>query len=309
MPRPGALPPAISCRLGKTRMELLPAAFAILYQFGDAFAFLVIASAGLAVIFGMMGVINLAHGEFIMCGAYVTVAVARLGVPLPLAILTGALVAGMIGMVIERLVIRHLYRRTLDSIVATWGISLIATQGVLIVLGSTMQGIGTPLGSITIGSLSYSTYRLVLMGMALALLLGLYFLFYHTRYGVVSRATIQAPHMARALGVDTGRIYSLTFGLGAALAGLAGGLYAPTMTMVPTMGATFIVESFVTVVVGGADIFLGAAPAAAVLAVIRASLTAWQGQLFGQIGLLITVIVVIRVLPGGLSGWLLRTGR
>jgi urea ABC transporter permease protein UrtB len=309
MPRPGALPPAISCRLGKTRMELLPAAFAILYQFGDAFAFLVIASAGLAVIFGMMGVINLAHGEFIMCGAYVTVAVARLGVPLPLAILTGALVAGMIGMVIERLVIRHLYRRTLDSIVATWGISLIATQGVLIVLGSTMQGIGTPLGSITIGSLSYSTYRLVLMGMALALLLGLYFLFYHTRYGVVSRATIQAPHMARALGVDTGRIYSLTFGLGAALAGLAGGLYAPTMTMVPTMGATFIVESFVTVVVGGADIFLGAAPAAAVLAVIRASLTAWQGQLFGQIGLLIAVIVVIRVLPGGLSGWLLRTGR
>jgi branched-chain amino acid transport system permease protein len=257
----------------------------------------------------MMGIINLAHGEFIMCGAYVTVFAARAGLPLPLAIATGALAAGLVGVVLERLIIRRLYHRPLDSIVATWGVSLIATQGVLILLGSTMQGVGTPLGSVTVGTLSYSTYRLVLMGAALALLLGLYLLFYHTRYGVIARATIQAPSMARALGVDTGRIYGLTFGLGAALAGLAGGLYAPTMTMVPTMGATFIVESFVTVVVGGSDIFLGAAPAAAVLAVIRASLTAWQGQLFGQIGLLIAVIVVVRVLPGGLSAWIAKVRR
>ena len=113
--------------------------------------------------------------------------------------------------------------------------------------------------------------------------------------------------MARALGVDTGRIYTLTFGLGAALAGLAGGLYAPTMTMVPTLGRTFIVESFVTVVTGGADIFVGAAPAAAILAAIKAALTAWYGQLFGQIGLLVAVIIVIRLLPGGLSGWLKRS--
>lgn len=288
---------------------LLETAFATLYQFGDAFAFLVIACAGLAVIFGMMGVINLAHGEFIMCGAYVTAASARAGLPLPLAILCGALAAGLVGIAVERLVVRHLYHRPLDSIIATWGLSLIATQGVLIVLGSTMAGVGTPLGSIEIGARSYSAYRLVLMGMALGLLVGLYILFYHTRFGVIARATIQKPQMARALGVDTGRIYGLTFGLGAALAGLAGGLYAPTMTMVPTMGATFMVESFVTVVVGGADIFVGAAPAAAILAAIRAVLTAWYGQLFGQIGLLIAVIVVIRILPGGLSTWIKRGAR
>ncbi len=280
--------------------------FSMLYQFGDAFAFLVIASAGLAVIFGMMGVINLAHGEFIMCGAYVTAAASRAGLWLPLAMLAGALVAGLIGMLLERLVIRHLYHRPLDSIVATWGISLIATQGVLILFGSTMQGIGTPLGSLQIGSLSYSIYRLILMLSAAALLISLYLLFYRTRYGVIARATIQKPSMARALGVNTPRIYTLTFGLGAALAGLAGGLYSPTMTLVPTMGSTFIVESFVTVVVGGADIFVGAAPAAALLAVVRTSLTAWYGQLFGQIGLLIAVIVFIRVLPGGVSGFLTR---
>jgi branched-chain amino acid transport system permease protein len=290
-------------------MDLLQNVFAMLYQFGDTFAFLVISCAGLAVIFGMMGVINLAHGEFIMCGAYVTASAARAGLPLPVAILTGALVAGAVGMLVERVVIRHLYHRPLDSIIATWGISLIATQGVLIVLGSTMQGVGTPLGSIEVGGRSYSLYRLVLMVCALGLLGGLYLLFYHGRFGVIARATIQKPHMAHALGVNTRRMYGLTFGLGAALAGLAGGLYAPTMTMVPTMGATFIVESFVTVVVGGADIFVGAAPAAAILALIKAGLTAWYGQLFGQIGLLVTVILVIRILPGGLSGWLKGTTR
>jgi branched-chain amino acid transport system permease protein len=284
----------------------LATGFSFLYQFGDAFAFLVIASMGLAVIFGMMGVINLAHGEFIMCGAYVTATLAQKGLPLPLAILGGALAAGLIGMLIEITIIRRLYDRPLDSIVATWGLSMIATQGTLILLGSTMQGIGTPLGSFAVGGYSYSVYRLVLMAVSVGLLLGLYLLFYHTRYGVLARATIQLPRMARATGVDTGRVYTLTFGLGAALAGLAGGLYAPTMTLVPTMGSTFIVESFVTVVIGGGDIFLGAAPAAAILAVIRSAMTAWQGQLFGQIGLLVTVIIVIRLMPGGLSGWLLK---
>lgn len=287
-------------------MDVLGAIFASLYQFGDAFAFLVLAACGLAIIFGMMGVINLAHGEFIMCGAYVTVMANRTGLPLPLAILTGAIVAGLVGVLVERLVIRHLYARPLDTIVATWGISLIATQGTLILLGSTMAGVGTPLGSFEFAGNSYSVYRLVLMASAVAVLALLYLFFNRTRFGVLARATIQVPHMAEALGVDTRRIYALTFGIGAGLAGLTGGLYAPTMTMVPTMGTTFIMEAFVTVVVGGADVFLGTAPAAAALAVVKATMTSWQGQLFGQIGLLIAVILVIRLLPRGVSGFLLK---
>ncbi|WP_018181383.1 ABC transporter permease subunit [Kaistia granuli] len=287
-------------------MDAITVAFAALYQFGDAFAFLVLSACGLAVIFGMMGVINLAHGEFIMCGAYVTVSGANAGLPLPLAILLGALVSAAVGALVERLVVRHLYERPLDTIVATWGLSLIATQGTLIVLGSTMGGIGTPLGSFQIGGYSYSVYRLVLFVMAIAVLAGLYALFNWTRFGVMARATIQVPHMAAALGVDTRSVYSLTFALGAGLAGLTGGLYAPTMTLVPTMGTTFIMEAFVTVVVGGADVFLGTAPAAVILAIVKSAMTSWQGQLFGQIGLLLAVIVVIRVLPKGISGFLLR---
>ena len=286
-------------------MILLSTAFGFLYQCADAFAFLVLSACGLAVIFGMMGVINLAHGEFIMCGAYVSVTVARHGVPLPLAILCGALAAGLVGLLVERLIIRHLYGRPLDTIVATWGLSLVATQGTLIVLGSSLPGVGVPLGSFTAGAYSYSTYRLVLIGAAAAVLAGLYLFFNKTRFGTLARATIQVPQMAEALGVDTRLVYSLTFGLGAALAGLTGGLYAPTMTIVPTMGATFIMEAFVTVVVGGADVFLGTAPAAALLGAIKAAMTSWQGQLFGQIALLLTVIVVIRILPRGLSGWIM----
>jgi branched-subunit amino acid ABC-type transport system permease component len=163
-----------------------------------------------------------------------------------------------------------------------------------------------PLGSFTVGAYSYSTYRLVLIVAALVILAGLYLAFNKTRFGILARATIQLPHMAEALGVDTRFIYSMTFALGAALAGLVGGLYAPTMTIVPTLGSTFIMEAFVTVVVGGADIFLGTAPAAAVLGVVKATMTSWQGQLFGQIGLLIAVIIVIRVLPKGISGFILR---
>ncbi|ABD88564.1 ABC transporter permease subunit [Rhodopseudomonas palustris] len=287
-------------------MDITTLAFSALFQFGDAFAFLVLSACGLAVIFGMMGVINLAHGEFIMCGAYVTAATVHAGLPLPLGIVAGALVSALVGMLVEFVVVRHLYERPLDTIVATWGISLIATQGTLIAIGSTMGGVGTPFGSFQVGAYSYSIYRIVLFASALGVLGGLYALFNWTSFGVKARATIQVPHMANALGVDTRWIYSLTFACGAGLAGLAGGLYAPTMTLVPTMGATFLMEAFVTVVIGGADVFLGTAPAAAVLAVVKSVMTSWQGQLFGQIGLLIAVIVVVRVLPKGISGFLLR---
>ncbi len=278
------------------------------YQFADTFAFLILSSIGLAVIFGMMGVINLAHGEFIMCGAYVTVLTARAGLPMLLAMLLGAAAAGVIGMLIEYFVIRRLYARLFDSIVATWAVSLIATQGMLIVAGPSIEGLKTPFGSFELAGLSFSWYRVLLPVVAVGILVGMYVLFVKTPFGVRARATIQKPDMARALGVDTERIYAQTFGLGAALAGLTGALYAPTMTTVPTMGSAFIVQAFVTVVVGGADVLLGAAPAAAVLAFIQSVLTASYGQLMGQVGLLLTVIVVIRVLPRGVSGWMMKGG-
>ncbi len=158
-------------------MALLDPAFAFLYQLGDAFAFLVLAACGLAVVIGMMGVINLAHGEFIMCGAYVTVATTRAGLPLPLAILVGSLVAGAVGMVLERLVIRHLYgappRHDRGHLGRQPGGDARHADPARFQPART----GTPLGSFTVGSYSYSTYRVVLMLAALAVLAGLYLAF------------------------------------------------------------------------------------------------------------------------------------
>jgi urea ABC transporter permease protein UrtB len=280
--------------------------FAYFYQFADVFAFLVLSAAGLAVIFGMMGIINMAHGEFIMCGAYATTFVYHAGLPLAAAQACGALAAGLIGIVLEPILIRPFYRRPLDSLLITWGLSLVVTQGTLLVLGSSLPGIGTPSGGFHIGEYGFSTYRMILFAAALGVLGFIYLLFKHTRFGVHARATMQNAGMAQALGVRRNRIYALTFGIGAALAGLCGALYAPTMTLIPTMGATFIVESFVTVVVGGANVLLGTAPAAVALAVTRTTLNGMYGQVFGQIGLLLAVVLIVRVLPEGFSGWLAK---
>jgi urea transport system permease protein len=277
--------------------------FSYFYQFADVFAFLILSSAGLAIVFGMMGVINMAHGEFIMCGAYVTVGMVNLGLPLVLAQLCGALVAGVLGVLVEVLIIRRFYQRPADTLLATWGLSLVVTQGTLLLIGSTVQGIGTPPGSFTLGEYTFSTYRMILFGASLAVLAFIYIVFMRTRFGVLARATMQHASMARALGVRVNWVYALSFGLGTGLAGLCGGLYAPTMTMLPTMGATFVVESFVTVVIGGANVLLGTAPAGIFLAIIRTGLNAWHGQIVGQIGMLIAVILVIRVLPDGITGW------
>jgi branched-chain amino acid transport system permease protein len=288
---------------------MLAEIFSILFQFADVFAFLVLAAAGLAIIFGMMGIINLAHGEFITCGIYVTVIGVQNGLPLPVAQALGALTAGVIGIVLERTIIHRLYHRPLDSILATWGISLIVTQGTLVTLGSSWPGIGTPPGSFEVGGYTFSTYRLVLIAASVLVMAGIYLLFMRTRYGILARATMQNAQMARSLGVRTPQVYAISFGIGAALAGLCGALYAPTMTLIPTMGITFIVEAFVTVVVGGSNVLLGTVPAAVVLGAIRTALNAWQGQIIGQIGMLVAVILVIRVLPEGVSGWLTRRNR
>ena len=280
--------------------------FSYLYQFADVFAFLILSSAGLAIVFGMMGVINMAHGEFIMCGAYVTVGISRLGLPLVLAQLCGAVVAGLIGVVVEAVIVRRFYQRPADTLLATWGLSLVATQGTVLLLGSSLAGIGTPVGSFNVGEYSFSTYRMELFGASLAVLAFVYIVFMRTQFGMLARATMQHAPMARALGVRINWVYALSFGLGTGLAGLCGGLYAPTMSLIPTMGSTFVVESFVTVVIGGANLLLGTAPAGVLLAIIRTGLNAWHGQIVGQIGMLLAVILVIRVLPDGITGWVNR---
>lgn len=280
-------------------------AFNAFYQFLDSFAFLVLAALGLAVIFGMMGIVNLAHGEFIMLGAYATTLLARKGgVPLPLAIPLAAVAVGLLGVGVERLIVRHLHHRPLDSVVATWGLGLILTQGMLILLGPSLEGVSTPLGAFAVGASTYSVYRVVLGLCALGALGLTFWLFGFTGFGRHARATMQNAAVAQSLGVDTGRMYALTFGLGAALAGLAGGLYAPTTTVVPHFGSGFTVESFVTVMVGGANPLAGTTLSGLGLGAVNSVLAKFWGTFIARVGLLLATILVIRVLPQGVTGLL-----
>ena len=281
---------------------MLVTTFNYFYQFLDSFAFLVLAVAGLAVIFGMMGIINLAHGEFIMLGAYVFTILAKSNVHLIISITVATAVVGAFGFVVDKGVVSRLYDRPLDSVVATWGISLLLRQGMLIILGPSIPGLTTPMGTFAIGGSTYSIYRLILAAIAIVVLVGMYFLFMHTKFGLYSRATMQSNEIAQSLGVNAKKMYSYTFMFGSALAGLCGALYAPTMTITPTMGQAFQNDSFVTVIVGGANPLTGSALSGGVLGVIQSVLAVNYGTFIGKIGLLVVAIVVIRVMPTGLSG-------
>lgn len=277
----------------------------LLYQYADNIAFLLLAALGLMIILGVVNVINLAHGELIMLGAYIT----TLGfnaahLPLPVCMALSVVGVGLFGLLLERFVIRRFYDDKLGALVATWGISLILSQGTLLVLGPSMQSVPLPAWTLSYGGYSFGGYRLLLLAIAVLAVAGAWWTFYHTRFGVRTRATMQNAAMARALGSDTRGIYLLTFGAGSALAGLTGALYAPTTTIVPLMGTQFVDVAFITVVVGGgANPIVGALTSAALLALIATPLSSVFGTFTGRIGLLIAALVVIRFFPNGLSGY------
>lgn len=269
----------------------------------SSFGTLVLAAVGLAVIFGMMGIINLAHGEFIMIGAYTTAFSFRQGAPLIIAVLIGGVVTGVVGLILERLVIQHLYDRLIDSMVATWGISLIFVQGMLILTGPSFGDVPTPFGPISYAGFSMSLYRIVLAASAISLLILLYGIYNYSKYGRHARATMQDEETARSLGVNTDRIYMITFLIGSVMAGIAGGLLAPIVSLVPTLGQSYIIEAFVTVIVAGPSVILGTVVSGISLSVVNASVSQWAGSFIGRVALLVAAIVIIRILPGGISGY------
>lgn len=272
-----------------------------LYQILDSFAFLMIAAIGLSIIYGMMGIINMAHGEFIMLGAYITTLTAQQGVPLSISIVIGSLGVALFGGIIDRVLMCRMYNRPLDSIAVTWGLSLIMSQGMLILMGPTLPVVTAPFGHVAIGGSTYQIYRLIIIGIAFIIPLVLHYIFSKTRFGIESRATMQRPQSAGMLGINTKKMYSLTFMIGSGLAGFAGGLYAPTMTIAPTMGQSFQMQSFVTVVVGGINPLVGTVTSAGFLGVVQGLVSMLLTSFFGRMALLLVAILVLRTLPGGMS--------
>jgi branched-subunit amino acid ABC-type transport system permease component len=265
-------------------------------------AMLVVISIGLAVVFGMMGVINLAHGEFLMLGAFFTLTGTRAGLNVFVAMVVAALAVGVVGIVVERALIQFLYGRLAATMLATWGLSLILVQVVVLLYGPATQGIPTPLGAVRVGDYSISQYSLVLIAAAVLLLGLVLVVFTRTRYGTMARAATQLPEMASAIGINAKRINMLTFGFGAALAGAGGALLAPLAGVVPSMGQAYVGRAFMTVVVGGPGVLTGTASAAGLLGAVDSLVSNLVTPFLGTAALLVVAIVLIRILPSGISG-------
>lgn len=274
-----------------------------LYMILESASYMVLAAMGMSIIYGMMRMTNLATGQLIMVGAYSTsVFYNWLGLPFPIAILGAMVINAILGWIIETLIIRKLYNRRKDAIVATWGISIFLQQAIYMIFGPTMSSIPVPFGSIEVGNNAYSVYRIVLIGIAILMVFLLYLLFNFTRFGLHARATMQNAEIANTMGVNSKMMNVITFSLGAALAGLTGGLYAPTVAIQPALGGNFMTQSFVTVLVGGVNPLVGTILAGSALGVVNGVLSLKYTTFYGRIGILLAGILFIRFLPDGFSG-------
>ncbi|MEP7084668.1 MAG: branched-chain amino acid ABC transporter permease [Betaproteobacteria bacterium] len=281
--------------------------FSFIYQYFDNIGFLVLSAVGLIVIFGMMGVINMAHGELMMIGAYITAWMFYKGVPSPFAILFAGIGAALVGIVLERLIIRHFYNQLLSSMVVTWGISLILSQGFLLVFGPSTLNVPTPFGSFPVGEQTFGTYRMVLFGVAVLLILLVWIVFRYTRFGVLARATMENPDMAEALGTSTTIVHAGTFGMGAFLGGVAGGMFALSATISPFFGANYTPLAFITIVVGGgANPITGLITSVLALAGVQTIVNNLMNVYIGYVAIFATAIVILLVLPRGISDYLER---
>lgn len=265
---------------------------------------LLMVALGLAIIYGTMGVINLAHGQFVMIGAYVAWFLQNqfgmgIIVGLPLIFIAGAL----LGLAVERTIIQRLYKRPLDTILATWGIGIVLEQLVRGLFGSDSRYVARPEfldGNLILAGVHMSYYRLFIIGFALLTLAVTWFLLFRTEFGTKLRAVIQNKEISECYGVSANRVYAMTFAYGAGLAAIAGALITPMVSVTPTMGTKVVVDAFLVVIVGGVGSIVGTAASALMIGEASAWLSYLLNETTARILILLGVIVLIRFRPQGL---------
>jgi urea transport system permease protein len=273
---------------------------------------LLLAAIGLAITFGVMGVINMAHGEMVMIGAYTTFVVQEviraynpglfdysiaIAVPLAFAI------SGTIGVLVERCIIKFLYGRPLETLLATWGLSLILQQAVRTAFGPTNRDVGSPRwmsGAFDVGQITITYNRLWIICFSLAVFVGLLGLLRFTRFGLEMRAVTQNRPMAASMGIRTGRIDALAFGLGSGIAGIAGVALSQIDNVSPNLGQGYIIDSFMVVVFGGVGNLWGTLLGAFTLGIANKFLEPYAGAVLGKIAILVLIILFIQKRPRGL---------
>jgi urea transport system permease protein len=274
---------------------------------------LLLAALGLAITFGLMGIINMAHGELLMIGAYTTYVCqsafrawfpAALDGYLLVALPAAFIVAAAVGIALERLVIRWLYGRPLETLLCTWGISLILMQTVRTIFGAQNVEVANPSwmsGGVTVlGSLVLSYNRIVIIFFSLFVVLAVWLTLNKTRLGLFVRAVTQNRRMASCVGVSTGKIDMMTFGLGCGIAGLGGVALSQLGNVGPDLGQSYIVDSFMVVVLGGVGQLAGTVIAALGLGEVNKFLEPWAGAVLAKIAILVFIIIFIQKRPQGL---------
>ncbi len=271
---------------------------------------LLLAAIGLAITFGLMGVINMAHGEFMMIGAYTAYVVQNLfagspafGAYVPVAIVASFLVAAALGLVLEKLVICRLYGRTEDSLLVTWGVSLILQQAARNIFGASNVGVEVPeymMGSLQIGGVYLPYTRIWILVIALVSLAAVYVLMFRTRWGRNIRAVMQNRQMASSLGVNTRRVDGVTFAFGCGLAGLAGCTLTWIGLIGSGLGQNYIVNAFMTVVVGGVGSIFGSVFGAGFIGIGQSAFEFLTDASMGQVLIFVCIVILLQFKPKGL---------
>lgn len=256
---------------------------------------------GLGIIASMMGIFNFAQGEFVLLGAYITYLVHSAGLPVAVGMVAAPFAVGALGLVLERLVVRRFYAAPIVAMLGTYALGLIIRESVRGLIGGLYISVPEPIGgSISIGTLHFATWRFVIVIITALVMAGSYALLAHTSFGLRIRASLENPALARASGISTGMIYSVTFAFGAALAGLAGALIVPVFSLFADLGIRFLIQGFVAVMVGGVGSFAGPVAGASVIGTLSAALPWVMAPVIADVLVFVLAIIFIKFRPQGL---------
>jgi branched-chain amino acid transport system permease protein len=272
-----------------------------IFEIASFGAMVVLVVLGLGIIASMMGIFNFAQGEFVLLGAYVTYVVHSAGAPVWLGMIAAPFVVGALGFVLERLIVRRFYAAPIVAMLGTYALGLIIREIVRGLIGGLYLSVPEPVGgAVVIGSMHFSTWRLVIIVITAMVMVGSYLLLARTAFGLRIRASLENPALARASGISTNAIYGATFAFGAALAGLAGALIVPVFTLFADLGIRFLIQGFVAVMVGGIGSFAGPVAGAGLIGTLSAALPWIISPVIADVAVFVLAIIFIKFRPQGL---------
>jgi branched-chain amino acid transport system permease protein len=264
-------------------------------------AIIVLVVLGLGIIASMMGIFNFAHGEFVLLGAFTTYLVYKRGLPVWLGMLAAPIVLGVIGLVLERTVIRRFYAAPIVAMLGTYALGLVIRETVRGLIGGLYLSIPEPVvGSYVVGGVQLSKWRLIIILITALVMTVSYLLLTRTAFGLRVRASLENPALARASGISTDTIYAVTFAFGAALAGLAGALVVPIFSLFADLGIRFLIQGFLAVMLGGVGTFEGPVAGAGLIGTLSAALPWAVSPVLADVLVFVIAIVIVKLRPGGL---------